>query len=36
MHIKGYTVELLVNDKPLKEYVIPTADLEVFVGKKSQ
>lgn len=29
MHIKGYTVELLVNDKPLKEYVIPITDIEV-------
>lgn len=34
MHIKGYTVELLVNDNPLKEYVIPTTDLEVYIKKK--
>ncbi|PKY50213.1 hypothetical protein RhiirA4_529678 [Rhizophagus irregularis] len=35
MHIKGYTVELLVNGRPLKEYAIPITDLEPSTTGKS-
>ncbi|RIA80789.1 hypothetical protein C1645_838059 [Glomus cerebriforme] len=35
MHINGYTVELLINDVPLKEFIISTADLETSTTGKS-